>query len=124
MSPRSGRSRQQSVSIVESFFRCIVDKDIAGLPVDPALAVQSPLTPRVSGRAAMDYVRAVAANTHAIRVVQHIVEGDEVASLTENETSNGPLSLFAKFHLDGDHIAEVRVFYDTRQLAGGSSAAG
>ena len=41
-----------------------------------------------------------------------------MATLSENETTNGTLSVFAKFQIESGRIKDVRVFYDTRQLAG------
>ncbi len=51
--------------------------------------------------------------------MQHIVEGDHGATLTENETINGPLSVFANFQIESGRIKDVRVFYDPGQLTGG-----
>lgn len=90
------------------------------LPIDPEFTVESPLVPKLSGQAAMDYVKATAAETKSVRVVQHIVEGNHVATLTENETINGQLSVFARFEIESGHIRSARVFYDARQIAGPS----
>jgi len=117
MSDDSASSRGEKVALVESFFDGIVTGDLDRLPVGPELAVQSPLTSRLEGAAAREDVKTVAANTRAIRVVRHVVEGDHVASLTENDTANGPLTIFALFTIGSGRIVEVRVFYDTRQLA-------
>ena len=66
----------------------------------------------------MEYVKAVAAGTKGIQVLQHIVEGDHVATLSENETLNGRLSVFSKFRIESGRIRDVRVFYNPRGLAG------
>ena len=118
MKTHSAMSRDEKVSIVESFLSCMASSELDRLPIDPELTVQSPLIPKLSGQAAKEYVKAVAANTDGIQVIQHIVEGDQVATLTENETTNGPLSVFAKFQIESGRIKDVRVFYDTRQLVG------
>ena len=109
-------SRDEKVAVVECFLECMASSALDRLPIDPDLTVESPLIPKLSGQAAMDYVKAVAAGTTGIRVVQHIVEGDHVATLSENETVNGPLTIFAKFQLASGSIKDVRVFYDTRRL--------
>ena len=46
---------------------------------------KSPLVPRLSGQAATEYVKATAAGTKGIELVQHIVEGNYVATLSVNE---------------------------------------
>jgi hypothetical protein len=111
-------SRDEKVALVESFLDCRASGELDRLPVGPELTVESPLTPKLSGEAAMAYVKAVAAGTKGIRVVQHIVEGNHVATLSENETVNGPLSVFAKFQIESGRIKDVRVFYDPRRIAG------
>ena len=70
------RSRDGTVAVVEAFLNCIASKDLARLPVDPALTVQSPLIPKLRGQAAMEYLQGVSAGVTAIRVKQHVVEGD------------------------------------------------
>ena len=111
-------SRDEKVALVESFLNCMARSELDRLPIAPEFTVESPLVPKLSGQAAMDYVKVVAASTKGIQVVQHIVEGDQVATLTENETMNGPLSVFAKFQIESRRIKDVRVFYDPRRITG------
>ena len=111
-------SRDEKVAVVESFLNCMASNELDRLPIDPEFTVESPLVPKLSGRAAMDYVRATSAGTKGIQVVQHIVEGDHVATLSENDTINGPLSVFAKFQIESGRIKDVRVFYNPRRIAG------
>ena len=111
-------SRDEKIAVVESFFNGMVSNTLDRLPIAPEFTVESPLTPKLSGEAALEYVKAVAAGTKGIQVVQHIVEGDHVATLTENETINGPLSVFSKFQIESGRIKDARVFYDPRRIAG------
>ena len=110
-------SRDEMIAVVESFLGCMASGKLDGLPVSPELTVESPLTPKLSGDAAMQYVKAVAAGTTSIRIVQHIVEGDYVATVSENQTVNGSLSVFARFQIEAGRIKDVRVYYDPRQAA-------
>ncbi len=110
-------SREEKVALVESFLNCMASGEVERLPIAPDLTVESPLTSKLSGEAAMEYVKAVAEGTKSIQVVQHIVEGDHVATLSENETINGPLSVFAKFRIESGRIKDVRVFYNPRRIA-------
>lgn len=111
-------SRDDKVAVVEAFLTCIASKDLARLPVDSDLTVQSPLIPKVSGQAAMEYVKAVSAAVKAIQVRQHIVEGDWVATLFDEETTHGPVSVFARFQVVSAQIRDVSVFYDPRRITG------
>ena len=112
-------SRQENVSVVESFFDAIIRGDLDRLPLDPEIVFQSPLISETKGRAAATtYLAAVAAAVKSIRVLQHIVEGDHVATLFEEETAAGPLRVFAKFEIVSGRIKDVRVFYDPRRMTG------
>jgi hypothetical protein len=107
-------SRDDKVAVVETFLSCLASKDLAQLPIEPDLTVQSPLIPKVGGASAMKYLKRVADAVRAIHVKQHIVEGDWVATLFDEETANGPVSVFAKFEIASAGIRDVTVFYDPR----------
>ena len=109
-------SRDDKVAVVEAFLSCLASKDLAQLPIEPDLTVQSPLISRVGGAPAMKYLKRVADAVRTISVRQHIVEGDWVATLFDEETANGPVSVFAKFEVVAARIREVSVFYDPRAL--------
>jgi hypothetical protein len=99
-----------------------VRKDFDRLPIAPEYTAQSPLTPKLTGQAALDYLRVVARAVNAIRVEQHIVEGHHVATLFEEDTVNGTLPVFSRFHIEAGRIKDVRVFYDPRRIASSSGS--
>jgi hypothetical protein len=109
-------ARSDKVAVVESFLGCLASKDLAQLPIEPDLTVQSPLIPKVGGAPAMKYLKRVADAVRTIHVKQHIVEGDWVATLFDEETIEGPVSVFARFEVVSDRIKDVVVFYDPRAL--------
>jgi hypothetical protein len=110
-------SRDEAVEVVERFLECLVTKDLTRLPVIPEVTAESPLLPRVSGTPALDYIKAVASVVKSIHIEQHIVEGDHVATFLIEDTLRGRLPVFAKFRLEADRIADVRVFYDSGVLS-------
>ena len=69
----------------------------------------------------MGYIKATSVATLSIQVESHIVEGDQVATLSENETPNGPMMVFAKFVVCDGLLQSARVFYDPRVILGSSS---
>ncbi|MBI3768518.1 MAG: hypothetical protein HY271_08480 [Deltaproteobacteria bacterium] len=111
-------SRGETVAVVESFLNCLASKELHRMPIEPDLTVESPLIPKLSGQAAMEYLKAVAAGVNGIQIFQHIVEGDHVATFLEEETINGPVPIFAKFQIESGRIRDVRVFYDPRRILG------
>jgi hypothetical protein len=82
-------TREENVEVVETFLRCLADKDFGRLPIGAELTVESPLVPKLRDAAAMEYVKKVAAAVRSIRILQHIVEGDRLARLFEEETVDG-----------------------------------
>ncbi len=115
-------TRDEQVAVVESFLDCIVRKDFDRLPIAREYTAQSPLTPKLTGQAALDYLRVVARAVNSIRIEQHIVEGDQVATLFEEDTANGTLPVFSRFQIEKGRIKDVRVFYDPRRIAGSSES--
>jgi hypothetical protein len=107
-------SRDEKVAVVELFFDRIVAKELDRLPIDPDLTLESPMIARVGGPMAMEYLKRLSAAVKAIHVKQHIVEGDWVATVFEEETVYGPLTVFAKFEVVSNRIKDARVFYDPR----------
>src|SRR5262245_55727884 len=59
-------SRNDKVAVVETFLRCLASKDLAQLPIEPDLTVQSPLVARVGGAPAMKYLKRVADSVRTI----------------------------------------------------------
>jgi hypothetical protein len=116
MTTSSIPTRDEQVVVVESFLDCIVRKAFDRIPIAPEFTAQSPLTPKLVGRAALDYLRVVARAVNDIRIEQHIVEGHHVATLFEQDTVNGTLPVFSRFHIEEGRIKDVRVFYDPRRI--------
>ena len=106
--------------MVEAFFRGIEAKDVARLPIDADLTVESPLTRPLRGQPALEYLKAVAAGVKTIVTRQHIVEGDFVATLFDEDTIHGLLPVFAKFQVVSGRITDIRVFYDPRPIIAAS----
>lgn len=111
-------SRDEKVALVELYLDCVVRKELDRLPIAAEYTAESPMTQKLSGQAAVEYLRAVAAGVKGIQIKQHIVEGDHVATFFEEDTIYGRLPVFAKFEIESGRIKGVRVFYDPRQIAG------
>jgi hypothetical protein len=120
----SSSPRESQVAVVESFLDCIVKKDLDRIPIAPDYCTESPLAGRLTGQAALDYLRIVARAVEAIRIEQHIVEGDRVATLFEEDTAGGTLPVFSCFRIEHGRIKESRVFYDSRRIDGRAGSGG
>ena len=114
-------TREERVAVVEAYLDCVVRKDFDRLPIAPGYTSQTPLSPELSGAAAVEYLKRVAQALNGINIIQHIVEGDHIATLFEEDTTFGKLLVFSKFQLEQGRIKDARVFYDPRKIPGISS---
>ena len=64
----------------------------------------------------MKYVKRVADGLTAIRIKQHVVEGDFVATLFEEDTVDGSVAVFSLFQVVSQRVKNVSVYYDPRKL--------
>jgi len=110
--------REELVAVVESYLEGFVRKEFARLPLASDYIAESPLGGRLSGKEALDYLKVAASRVKGIRIEGHIVEGDHVATLLEEETDRGPLRVFARFRIEAGRIREALVFYDPRRVVG------
>ena len=108
--------------MVESYLDCVVRKDFHKLPIAPGYTSESPLSSKLSGQAAVDYLWNIAQGVKAIRIQQHIVEGNHVATLFEEDTVYGPLPVFALWEIEDGRVKDVRVFYDPRRISNPSES--
>lgn len=116
-------SREDKIAVVEAFFDCILSRRLEDLPITDDVTFQSPLIPPRRGRdAAIKYLARVSDGLSGIHVEQHIVEGDNVATLFTEDTVHGPLPVFSKFRIQSGLIADARVFYDARIVTGEASS--
>lgn len=105
--------RVAKTQVIERYFECVLSGRAADLPVTADYGSESPQSGRVTGPAAVEYLMAIGAEMTAIRVVQHVVEGNFVATIFEEDTPQGALPVFALFELAGDRVRFVRVFFDS-----------
>jgi hypothetical protein len=123
MSPSSRAvmdERSRNLEIVEMFFKCLEQGDLANIPLGRGASFYGPIT---GGGDYDDLVAFLAAFMPAIKsisVVQHIAEGPFVATEFVADSSFGDIRILGKFQLQGDQIIELSIFYDPRPILGGS----
>ena len=82
------------------------------MPITSNYGSESPLSGFLQGPAAIDYLKTVGPEMDEIRLIQHVVEGNFVATLFEEIVAGGPLPVFALFELKDSKVRFVRVFFD------------
>lgn len=104
--------RERKARTIEAYFRCVVEGRLGDLPITEDYGSESPLSGRMQGRRAVDYLGEIGKEMKAIRVVRHIVEGDAVATHFEEVLEEGVLPVVGLFEFSGEKIRFVRVFFD------------
>lgn len=113
MSASGELSRAEKAAVIDRYFACVVSGRVDELPVTDDYGSESPLSGRITGKAAIEYLGSIGAEMKAIRVVRHIVEGDFVATHFDEELAGGTLPVVGLFELEGDRVKFVRVFFDS-----------
>jgi hypothetical protein len=109
--------RERKIRVVEYYLKCVVDGDLKALPVTDDYGSESPQSGKVKGEKAIAYLGMIGAEMSDVRVVQHIVDGDFVATHFEEITTKGILPIVGLFELRGDKVCFVRVFFDSAHPA-------
>ena len=77
---------------------------------------ESPLTPRLQGKEAIDFLSGLFPLMRGSEILQHIVEGEYVASLFILHTPNGKTHVFDKFRVNEGKLKEINPYYDPTVL--------
>ena len=109
--------RERKIKVIEQYFRCVVDGNFKALPLTDDYGSESPQSGVLEGEKAIAYLGMIGAEMSDIRVVQHIVDGDFVATHFEEITARGILPVVGLFELRGDKVCFVRVFFDSAHPA-------
>jgi hypothetical protein len=106
-----------NIEIVERYLDAIRTKDLSQAPVDQNITFTDPLTPACAGRQAWaEFVSGMLPGINDVRVLQHIADGDHVATLWEADTAWGVIPIFEYFRISGGLIHEARAFLDPRPI--------
>jgi hypothetical protein len=109
--------RARKIKVIEQYFRCVVDGNLKALPITDDYGSESPQSGILERDKAIAYLGMIGAEMSDIRVVQHIVDGEFVATHFEEITARGILPIVGLFQLKGDKVCFVRVFFDSAHPA-------
>jgi catechol 2,3-dioxygenase-like lactoylglutathione lyase family enzyme len=106
-----------AVQAVESYLDALRRKDLSRVPFAPSVSFESPLSPRVVGvKAVSELLTGMFPVIKDVRVRQHIVENEYVATRFDLDTTFGVIPVFDCFRVANGLIQEVRPFYDPRPI--------
>lgn len=110
------------IEVVESYLNGLGGKDLSRVPFAPDFTYESPLLPalvgqpRLTGRAAIEFLTGLFPAITGVRIKQHIVEGEYCASLFDLHTIHGVIPVLDRFHAVDGLLKLANPFYDPAPL--------
>jgi hypothetical protein len=109
-------NRQEKVAVVESYLNGLGNGDFSSVPFADDVSYESPLTPKKTGREAIDFLAGLFPIIRGVEIRQHIVEDDYIATLFHLKTANGATAVFDKFRVVDGKLREINPYYDPTLL--------
>jgi len=110
-------TREEQVAVVESYLEGLANKDFSKVPFAAYVTYESPLSSKLTGRqAVVEFLTGLFPAIKGIQIIQHIVEGEYVATVFDFETIYGVIPVFDRFHVISGHLKTIRPFYDPRPI--------
>jgi len=105
-------SREQKVAAVEAYLDCFATKDLSKVPFAEDVTFEGPRIPKLTGRQIiLGFLRSILPMVKGIKLKQHIVEGDYVATVFDMETVNGVDHVCDRIHIIDGEIKGIHAFY-------------
>ena len=105
-------SREQKVAVVEAYLECFVTRDLSKVSFAEDATFEGPRMPKLTGRATvLGFLLQILPMVRGVRLKQHIVEGDYVATLFDMETVHGVDHVFDRIHIVDGQIKAIQAFY-------------
>ena len=105
-------SREQKVALVEAYLDCFATKDLSKVSFAEDVTFEGPRMPKLTGRAAiLGFLTQILPLVKGIRLKQHIVEGDYVATIFDMETVDGVDHVVDRIHILDGQIEAIHAFY-------------
>jgi len=109
-------SRAQKVAAVEAYLDCFATKDLSKVSFAEDVTFEGPRMPKLTGRQTiLGFLTSILPMVKGIKLKQHIVEGDYVATVFDMETVNGVNHVFDRIHILDGEIKAVHTFYYPHQ---------
>ena len=105
-------NRDEMISVVESYITGLGEGDFSQVPFSSDITYESPLTLKIQGQEVIDFLSGLFPLMRGSEIVQHIVEGEYVASLFVLHTPNGKTYVFDKFRVIDGKLSEINPYYD------------
>jgi hypothetical protein len=108
---RKGMTRDEKVAVVEKYVYGLGNGDLSGVPFSETVRFHGPLTD-LTGQEAIDFLSGLSPVMRGAEILQHIVEGEYVATLFILRTPNGETAVFDKFRVVDGELLDINPYYD------------
>jgi hypothetical protein len=109
-------TREQKVAAVEAYLDCFATKELSKVAFAEDVTFEGPRMPKLTGRQTiLGFLTSILPMVKGIRLKQHIVEGDYVATVFDMETAHGVDHVFDRIHLLNGEIKGIHTFYYPQQ---------
>lgn len=113
-----------NLDVVERYLQSLQTGDLDDVPLADDVSFESPLSPRVSGRAGvLEILRSMLPVIQKITVRDHIADGEWIATRFELLTPFGAIEVFDRFRVINGLLAEIRPYYDPRVITAATQPA-
>ena len=109
-------TKEEKIAVVESYIHGLGNADFSGVPFAEDVTYESPLTARKTGKETVDFLSGLFPIMRGADVLQHIVEGEYVATVFKLRTPNGETMIFDKFRVVDGKLKEINPYYDPSVL--------
>ena len=109
-------SRERKVAIVDAYLDCFLTKDFSKVRFADDITFEGPRKPKLVGKQnVIGFLTTILPMIKGIRLKQHIVEGDYVATVFDMETTNGVDHVLDLIQVVDEEIKGIQVFYYPQQ---------
>ena len=105
-------TREEKIAVVESYIYGVGNGDFSHVPFADDVSYESALTPKRTGKDAIDFLAALFPIIKGAEIQQHIVEGEYVATVFHLRTPNGVTAIFNKLRVVDGKLKEINPYYD------------
>lgn len=103
--------------VVERYLSGLKNKNLSQVPFAPDVSFESPLTPKLTGKErVVECLTGLFPAIKDIRIKQHIVEGEYVATVFDFDSTFGVIPVFDCFRISNGLLKEIRPYYDPRPI--------
>jgi len=115
-------SREQKIAAVEAYLDCFATKDLSKVPFAEDVTFEGPRMPKLTGRQViLGFLTSILPMVKGIKLKQHIVEGDYVATVFDMETVHGVDHVFDRIHIVDGEIKGIHAFYYPQEAPKGQA---